>query len=60
MGLPSTVSIHTAQALLTQHFYPSDESNPRTKQIKTSTALIVSNNLLHPESSISPPKNEKN
>ena len=25
---------HTAWALLTQHFYPSDESNPRAKQIK--------------------------
>ena len=25
---------HTAQALLTQHFYPPDESNPRAKQIK--------------------------
>ena len=25
---------HTAWALLTQHFYPSDELNPRAKQIK--------------------------
>ena len=26
---------HTAQALLTQHFFPSDEPNPRAKQIKS-------------------------
>ena len=36
-------------------FFPLDESNPRAKQIKPSTALTVSYNLLHPGSSTSLP-----
>ena len=50
-GTFSKIWCHTAQALLTQHFYP------RAKQIKTLTVLTVSYNLLYPGSSTSPPNN---
>ena len=40
---------HTAQALLTQHFYPSDESTSKVKQINFSTTLSISYILLHSE-----------
>ena len=37
---------HTAYALLTQHFFPSDESNPRAKQIKHIDLLLKCTNII--------------
>ena len=50
----SNTDVFVPPLLQTQHFYPSDESILRAKQIKTSTALTVSYNLLYPGSSTSP------